>query len=301
MPDKDEKRYSTYSTTLFLDTVRPSAAPASQRPDPSVYKWWDALGSTCVDASVIVSSYKHVRKVTEPEPKPSHAVNSVYLPGPDRYVLYDNATDVLHLRFSHGQSPEDISQATNGQQGSRTCLAADRGAAAGGLGDVLDSLWSREMADSVNAARRIALDVADTWTDSTAGPMAMEEVQFLACTLQHDLEVLYLVDYCAGHCGGCRKQALTVGDLQSREGNLFRELHADNARVEQSRPADVIQGVDVVYREVFDLETLGWDSTHPTFMFARILDDAIRSQQSGISTEAQVFQGVRVLICENRY
>ncbi|KAL1898269.1 hypothetical protein Sste5346_003677 [Sporothrix stenoceras] len=61
---------------------------------------------------------------------------------------------------------------------------------------------------------------------------------------------------------------------------------------------DVIWGVDRVYREVFDLEQLGWSERHPAFMFGQALGTAIRAQQLDAAQACQ-FRGVRVLVAED--
>jgi len=285
LTEHDLQRCLKYGRTAFLDAVDAGAA------DPSAYAWHASLGRTCLDASSVARR----RVPGSPSPSPGSSSptgkpvdsNTVYLAGPDRRISYDNSTDVLHLRLGCPAGPPDAGP---------LCPSRRPADVPSRLGTLLDSEWSVDMADALRAARRIALDGADTWTEGTMGPYIVEEAAFLACTLHSDLETLYLVEYCAGRCDGCGGKKLRAADLQARGGQLDRDLHgADEA--ELSRRPDVVQGVGLTYREVFDLEKLGWDATHPTYVFARFLDDAIRSQQGDGASEA-VFQGLRILVAE---
>lgn len=66
--------------------------------------------------------------------------------------------------------------------------------------------------------------------------------------------------------------------LQTRGTELEHDLHGD-FEGEEERSPDVIQAVGKTYYEVFDLEKMGWSDQHPTYLFARIMNEAIRSQQ----------------------
>jgi len=163
-----------------------------------------------------------------------------------------------------------------------------------GISAVLESVWSSEMAQTMQSARRIALDVVETWTDTALGSLIIEEIAFLACTVQHNLEVLYLVDYCAGRCRRCGKDRWAARDLQTR-GGMDKDLHGVSDE-ERKRSPDVFCGVGKTYHEVFDLEKLGWNEQHPTYVFARIIDEAIRSQQAEDPKGTVPFRGVRILV-----
>lgn len=145
------------------------------------------------------------------------------------------------------------------------------------------------------------------------GSLIMQDIAFLACTMQHDLEVLYLVDYCAGRCNSCPSQpsSLRARDLMDRrDEGLYRALrNGETWQKEKVRKPDVIQGVGKVWREVFDLEKLGWDEEHPGFAFAEMFAEVVKMQQGNcmgddsrdeeVATEKAKFQGVRVLVAED--
>ena len=280
-----------------------------------MYKLRDNLRATSIDAANI-SSLKPSTFGTVPHKAEQ---NSVYLPGPDRYVHYNSMTDVLHLRFRDGGAATALSQETlfNGpepaledefQVTSRINEEQSRGSAqiyqdsrdiyTNGISAVLESLWSSEMADTMHNARRIALDVTETWTESSTISLIIEEIAFLACTMQHNLEVLYLVDYCVGRCSRCGRETMSIDELQTRGSELYRELHSGSEE-EEVRLPDVIHGLGKTYYEVFDLEKIGWTDQHPTYMFARIIGEAIRGQQQESTTGRQTFKGVRVLVAKD--
>lgn len=223
--DKDKKRWEKYKDTVFLDTLdttiqeldRPTRV-ARHRVDPSMYRFQDNLRATCVGAAN-GSAMKPQASAAVPHASQHNGdINTVYLPGPDRYVQYNNLTDVLHLRFRDGGAATTLSQEAlvNGPEpvlergslvtedtherstNSTTTHSDSNNTYSSGIGTVLESLWSSEMADTMHNARRIALDVTETWTGSSVVTLIIEEIAFLACTLQHNLEVLYLVDYCVG-------------------------------------------------------------------------------------------------------
>lgn len=324
LAEEDRLRYSKYKSKVFLDAIEVSDGEASthgriprHRVDPSVYRLRDTLRATCLDSSAAT----FLSETSAPE---NADVNTVYLPGSNRYIRYDNRTDVLHLRLRAENAARTLAQ--------DTILGGPDPAHFAGIGEsfleidldvepipdsiarpdwnddelpylagfspVLDGVWSKELSETLFSARRIALDISETWTDSSPGALVIEEVGFLACTMQHDIEVLYLVDYCVGRCTACRRDKLGARHLQKRDGLLNTELHGESGE-EMTRPADVIFGVGKVYREVFDLERLGWDSYHPTFAFARIIDEAIKSQQADAPGGKVTFRGVRILVAED--
>jgi hypothetical protein len=96
------------------------------------------------------------------------------------------------------------------------------------------------------------------------------------------LEVLYLVDYCAGRCR----------PLGEATWNAKKEREQEHG---EKRLGDVIHGVGTIYREVVELQRLGWHEDHPARALARVLKSTIRAQQGA----AQTFLGVRGLVCED--
>ena len=153
------------------------------------------------------------------------------------------------------------------------------------------------MADTLQNAKMIALDVAETWAPASTSEYGLEEIAYLACCLQKELEVLYLVDHCVGRCTRCGRQDLSAVQLGTRDF-LVDDLCGDDPK-EVARPADVISGIGKTYREVFDLEALGWNNFHPTYLFAKIISDTIRCQQRDAGN--QVFKGVRILVVEETH
>jgi hypothetical protein len=367
LDEEEQRRYDAYSSKVYLDALEtsdetmtksvdgPSSIP-QHRYDPSQYLSRDALRATCLDSSGLAAL------PNSPDSAPSDDsvdVNTVFLPGPNRTVRYDNRTDVLHLRLradnadtslfqqnlilngpdpiipgfndapldidtkldsdsslqvadidtlsspnssSDGPPPRDSSMPMPADTMDSMWMMTDletESAYLTGFGAMLGGVWSKEMADTLHKARRIAIDISETWTDASPNALVVEEVGFLACTIQHDIEVLYLIDYCVGRCRSktCHKAGLRARDLQRRDGVLFGDLHV-NDEGERTREPDVIQGVGKVYREVFDLEGLGWDGYHPTYAFAKIIDDGIRSQQEDGFGEVK-FKGVRILVAED--
>lgn len=286
----DEERYAIYETTAFLDAT-------TQDPDLSVYKWKEKLRSTCWEANKAVQLQS-----SEPGRQLMHDVehsdvNSVYLPGPDRWVTYDNRLDVIHLRLradpmSGMESPGDIESGNINSAGEGSEPMPSRSPESMcGVSRLLDCLWSKEMATTVRLARHIAFDVSDVWDDSTAGPVFLEEAPFLACIIQHGLEVLYLI-HKGSPLGG--QPLAHIKRLQQKCCELERDLHG-SSDTELARAPDSIRGVGKVYREVFNLGELGWHAEHPTYIFARAVDEAVRSQQAGCA-QGGIFQGVRVLV-----
>jgi hypothetical protein len=281
--DEDGTRYLKYKNSAFLDCLDDgpneqsrTTRVARHRYDPSMYRHQQSLSLTSLDA---LSSSRIGADRT----------NTVYLPGPRRKVQYDDSKDVLFLRFRDGGAATDLSQETLYGASTQSPVAL------GTVSEVLETPWSPEMATTLQNARRIALDVAETWTPTTMEAVLFEEIAYLACCLQKDLEVLYLVDHCPGRCKRCNRHQLRAKDLQMR-GDLVQELHEGNEK-EALRTRDVVEGVGKIYHEVFDLEALGWDAFHPTYMFARMITEAIKSQQR--DTEADVFKGVRILLAED--
>jgi hypothetical protein len=206
--------------------------------------------------------------------------NVVYLPGKKQRIVYDNNTDVLCLRFGSYYAIEAVTHSffTDGPDPNYHT----------NISMVLEGMWSKEMAASLCDARRVAIDMSELWSPSEVNPVIIEEVASLCSCLQNGLVVLYLIDYCVGRCGRCWKGRLTSKDLQARKCALAKELDG------QDREMDVIYGVGVTYREICDLEKLGWDSEHSMFLMARLMGEMIKEQQ-GLGSP---FHSVRLLVCE---
>lgn len=148
--------------------------------------------------------------------------------------------------------------------------------------------------------RRIAIDVSQIWPDlAEEQHRLVQDIVFLACTVQNNLEVLYLVDYSAAtHTNNTRP----ARDLtQKNDSGLYRRLHHD-WEAEKTREGDVIEGVGRTWREVFDLEKLGWHERHPGFVFGEMFGEVVRLQQGnwyGEGDKQATFKGVRILVAED--
>ncbi len=297
-------RYGQFQDRVFLDVHRGGADGGlpEQRRDPSMYKWEMALASTSADALSAASSASS----SSPAPTPAAAavfgedVNTVYLPGPDRLIQYNNRTDVLHLCLP----PPPPAAAVP-----RRCTLVPLPAAAGDGGatlGLLDAEWSNAMGETLRTARHVALNAADTVAlIDMAGPMVEAEIAMLASTLFARLDVLYLVDYCPGRgCASCARLAwprdgVAASAADAPRGVLYAKLNADDGN--NGRPArapDVVHGAGRVYREVFDLERLGWRCESGVFVFAQALGEAIRTMQAEALQPGR-FRGVRVLVAED--
>lgn len=144
----------------------------------------------------------------------------------------------------------------------------------------------------------MALDVAAVWpalgeVDAGQRERLLQDVVFLVCTLQNALEVLYLVDY-SQPCGVARRLG-----RKGREVGLRLSEGRDTAEV--AREGDVIHGNGMVWREVFDLEGLGWHGRHHAVEFGEMFGEVVRLQQGqwfGEGEKTATFQGVRVLVAE---
>lgn len=314
--------------------------------DLSAYKFRDVLRATCVDAADAVA------RLWDAVPAADRAV--VELPD-GRRVAYDNARDVLHLRFLVDPAATDIGAAATTTGGLPTpppsrspspevdCRMEDipeRHSNAdedpvppppAPLTALFQSSWSPALATALHAARRVAIDVGQIWPSlAEEQHRLVRDVVFLACTMQHDLEVLYLVDYSGGGSSSRLLPASSSSstttttttttssgpsthgnDLMSKTpGSLYERFHcpalADEAwEKERARPGDVIRGgCGAVWREVFDLEALGWHERHAGFVFGEVFGEVVRLQQGNWFGEGggrgsrAAFKGVRVLVAE---
>ncbi|ROW08586.1 hypothetical protein VPNG_06232 [Cytospora leucostoma] len=204
--------------------------------DPSMYKFRDSLRATSIDSARTMQTARN-----------DVDVNTIRL-RTGRAITYDNTQDVLHLRFvpPASQVPKDARRASP-------------------ISAMFESVWSEELAKALHYARRIAIDVSQLWPDLAGGQSdLLQDIAYLACVLQNDLEVLYLVDYCAGRCNSAK-----AGDLMSRDAGLYRKMYCHgNGGVsgfdkgawdhEKRREPDVFHGVGRLWREVFDVEKMNW-------------------------------------------
>jgi len=281
----DEAQWKLYKDTVFLDTLEVYSssfadedvrAPGFLR-DPSMYRFAATLRGTCVTSHHESGLAGLDAAGLDPNDDADSPVNAVYLPGKGRWVRYHN-DDVLCLRFGREGS---IARLANG------VLLSDEGSGRdGGIGDALDGVWSEELAATLRRARKVALDVSELWATDSAREIIFEEMAYLSCVLQMNLEVLYLVDYCAGRCR-------PLGDAAA--GRQPRSESGGSVAGDVERRGDVVYGMGKTYTEVRDLDRLGWDEDHPTRVMARALDETIRGQQGMHET----FLGVRVLVCED--
>lgn len=285
--------------------------------DPSGYRFRDALLATCTDAAGAV---RRARRAVPPAARAAVRLSS------GRAVEYDAARDVLHLRFfaDDNHKVSGLRQAPNNNNNiledqmmmmrmkeEECCEDASNMAP---LSAIFHSAWSRELAAALHGARRVALDVGQVWSElADEQARLVQDIVFLACTLQHDLEVLYLVDYSTSASSSVpgqssclpRVRTKSAKDLASRDGELYGRFHYqsdDGWEHERSREGDVVHGVGRVWREVFDLEGLGWHERHPGFVFGEMFGEVVRLQQAnwyGEGEKKATFKGVRVLVAED--
>lgn len=91
-------------------------------------------------------------------------------------------------------------------------------------------------------------------------------------------------------------------DNHPGDGAETQDERESKKRLDQKRQPDTIHGVGKVWREVFDLEVLGWHEKHPGFVFAETMSEVIRLQQGswhGEGDKRPTFKGVRVLVAED--
>ncbi|KAF7553827.1 hypothetical protein G7Z17_g3343 [Cylindrodendrum hubeiense] len=271
---RDQQRFEQFKETVFLDCLengtKKDDAMASQYPfDPSMYRYANTLRHTSRAAAWTTNAMSSKDGAT-----------TVCLPGRGAKLAVPS-TDVLMLQF------RDVAH-----------VAADpeREVFQSCIGPLLRCQWSAELAATLQAARKVALDAVEGWVFSPHDTLGWDEITHLASTLHKDLEVLYLVDNCAGRCGECGRGDIKAGGLQTR-GSLWKRLEGDaDGSPDVDRPGDVIRAVGMRYTEVFDLETLGWHECHPTYGFAFLMSNAIRLHQYHGGQSA--FKGIRVLVAE---
>lgn len=254
----NDETMTKYKTKVFLDRLNET--------DPSMYHFISSLRLVSEVATKVAQTILSRQGET-----------TVYFPSQTQ-TLSIPASDVLFLRFrprlqNHSE------------------LAAEILYYPSPIKEVLESDWSPEVAKTLYSAQRIALDVTETWSAGLSMEFGSDEVAYFACTVQKGLEVLYLVDDCTGRCDYCGRKGLNADNLCTR-GSLWSKLQLGN----EDREADVIQAVGRRYVEVYDLEKLGWDEQHPSYLFAWMMLTAIQSQQYG--ADKGKFQGVRVLVVQ---
>lgn len=296
--------------TLHLDTLKalndtpePPVTIATQgtrfRINPSIYIFQDSLRATCRDSA------DTLRRMTGSTRRGNgQDTNTIHLPSGRALLTYNNAQDVLHLRFT---PPAFRFPGGAGDRRHASPISA-----------VFESIWSEGLAAALHHARRVAIDVSQLWPDLARGQGdVMDDIACLACVLQNNLEVLYLVDYCAGRCNN---KGARVGGLVGRDGGLYRKLYGHGCGGgggtdvseevwdrERRREPDVFYGVGKIWREVFELEELGWGERHPGFVFVEAFSEVVRIQQGSLVGEKYQgavrkevqFQGIRVLIAED--
>jgi hypothetical protein len=274
-------QWQAHRNTIFLDILEihnPSLRMQDQRlpsfpHDPSMYRFSASLRETCFN-SRREADLTGRRDTSQPGAQDDASINTVYLPGRGGWINYDN-NDVLCLRFGRGDliaEPLDWTSEGDLHRGLNP-----------GIAQVLGATWSAAMATTLRRARRVALDVSELWTPDYVLEVLVEEIAHLSSVLQENLEVLYLVDYCAGRCRLMRKNDTVSGD----EAKIV--VHNGKGKL-----GDVIHGTYNVYREDVDGRQLGWDDKHPARLLSDLLDNAIRSQQG----RRGKFLGVRALICD---
>ncbi|KAH8902570.1 hypothetical protein BR93DRAFT_972633 [Coniochaeta sp. PMI_546] len=300
--EEHRARFDKFKNSVFLDAleipqtpdlIQPSSlssgrVPHSFKVDPSMYIVDSAIRASCVEAagSFQPSPPGGERLLNSDNQSPifNSNVNSVYLPAKDKWIQYDNTTDVLSLRF--GAADPALNMTDDGEVNLR---AFDSG-----ISDLLSDNWSAELAETLRNARRIAIDVVETGFAVDVKDYIYQEVAFLCCCIQQSLEVLYLVDHAACQCQACWQGRL-VTNRGEDEGQAEGERNPSNNldSVSGRRRPDVVYGVGITYQEVEDLESIEWEESHPAFLFLSIFDEAIRAQQG----DDACFQGIRVLTC----
>lgn len=341
------------ATTSQGGTEVSSTQGARFRTDPSMYKFRSSLASTCIDAAATVRRSllpTSSRGRSDDRGGAGSDTNTIYLGAPSTArgcasITYNNTQDVLYLRFSPPAfrfpggggggrltsplsaifesvwSQElagalhrarrvaiDVSQLWPGLSSCGAAGGEQQGGDGGGDGEGQHGEENGEGGEA-----EVLGDEQEAAGGNDDGSLIMQDIAFLACTMQHNLEVLYLVDYCAGRCDSCPSQpsSLRARDLMDRrDDGLYQALrNGETWQKEKVRQPDVIQGVGKVWREVFDLEKLGWDEEHPGFVFAEMFAEVVKMQQGNwmgdenqdgeFAREKPKFQGVRVLVAED--
>ncbi|KAL4813655.1 hypothetical protein BDW67DRAFT_192706 [Aspergillus spinulosporus] len=283
------------TTNQSRHTCRNVNANCSLTSDPSIYLVADSIRQSCLEASSSLQPRQSAPS-SNPNDKISTKVNSIHLPlrgQRGKQVNYNNILDTLHLCFgppTSYASPFDpgVLNPNDGSEDAYLRIFKS------GLSDVLLYPWSNDFTLTLQNARRIALDIADldleiglSSRNRFARETVYQEVECVASRLAKGLEVLYVVDYCAGDC-----RSREMNGLENARGEL-RSMLSHNAG---ERDPDVFYGNGVTYREVTSLESLGWTEETPLFIVLRMFAEAIREHQE--EENQRCFQGVRVLACQ---
>lgn len=266
--EKGEEKFKEYKKKVFLDRMDTIDREAVF--DPSMYY-----------ATAMSKLVSRLTEQTIRETEARQGMNEVCLPGRGQKILIP-ASDVFMLRLR--QDPFDHYN-----------LATETLLCPPPIKEILENQWSPELASALRGAKKIAIDVSETWATGLYGELGLEEIAFFACTIQKDLEVLYLVDECTGRCKQCGRQNVKREDIQQRDA-LWKGLRTKNTD-DQDRPRDIINAVSRRYVEATNLAALGWEEDHPSYLFACMIDTAIKTQQEG--KDRGKFQGVRVLVVED--
>ncbi|OIW33005.1 hypothetical protein CONLIGDRAFT_695311 [Coniochaeta ligniaria NRRL 30616] len=298
--EEHRARFDKYKNNVFLDALEIAQPPNLTQPlralsrtvphvfaaDPSMYIVDSAIRASCAEAASSILPLPGNERPLEPENQNTiftSSVNSVYLPGKDKWIQYDNTTDVLSLRFGAASPARD----TTSHDGEVDYRAFDSG-----ISDLLSDNWSAELSETLRNARRIAIDVAETAFAVDVQDYIYQEVAFLCCCIQQSLEVLYLVDHGACQCRACWKERLVMSC--GEDGGKEQEdsvNHTDS--VSGRRQPDVVYGAGIAYQEMADMDSVEWDENNSAFLFLSMFDEAIRSQQG----DDACFQGIRILAC----
>ncbi|KAG7417358.1 hypothetical protein Forpe1208_v003875 [Fusarium oxysporum f. sp. rapae] len=263
-----EAKLNNYKKMVFLDRLENVRSKTAF--DPSVYH-----------ATATSRLISRLTEQTVRETEARQDMNEIHLPGRAQKVSIP-ASDVLILRFR--EEPSDHND-----------LATETLLVPPPIKDILENQWSPEIATALQNAKKVAIDVSETWATGLYGELGLEEVAFFACTIQKGLEVLYLVDDCTGRCKQCGRQNVRMSEITTRDA-LWKGLRTKNTD-DQERPGDIVHAVSRRYVEARNLSALGWEEEHPSYIFACLIDAAIKSQQEG--TDRGKFQGVRVLVVED--
>ncbi|KAL4740784.1 hypothetical protein BDV11DRAFT_84692 [Aspergillus similis] len=285
------------TTKQLRHTCRNADSICSLTSDPSIYLVADSIRQSCPEASSSLQPLLSA-PLSNPNGDINTKLNSIHLPlrgQSGKQIHYNNILDTLHLRFgppTSYASPFDPGMLNPNDGSEDAYLRIFKSS----LSDVLLYPWSNEFTLTLQNARRVALDIADLRLEiglSSRNRFSREavyqELECLASRLARGLEVLYVVDYCAG---GCRSPTGEMDGLTNTRGELWRML----AHKPDERDPDVFYGNGVTYQEVICLESLGWNEETPEFIVLRMFAEAIRKQQG--KEDQGCFQGVRVLACQ---
>jgi hypothetical protein len=149
---------------------------------------------------------------------------------------------------------------------------------------LLDAPWTSPLADTLRAARRLALHAHQVQGQNAWAIAEAFDAMRLACCIQHGLEVLYFVhDPVVCSCG-CRAWVTTTTAAAAAAAGR------KTGTTTMKRELEVIRGVGWTCREV-RVKSKDRDR------FVRYIDRAIREQQKDAGVAA--FKEVRFLVVEH--